>query len=147
MEGVTLHPLKQFSVPKGDVFHALKSTDEGYAGFGEVYLSHIKQGEVKGWKRHNRMTLNLIVISGAIRLVVFDDRENSKTCGQFMDFILSPATNYQRLTVSPCLWFAFQGLGEGVSILMNVIPEPHDATETDNKELTEIPFNFQWKDC
>ena len=146
MEGVALHPLKQFSVPKGDVFHALKSTDEGYVGFGEVYLSHIKQGEAKGWKRHNRMTLNLIVVSGAIRFTVFDDRENSKTCGQFRDFILSPATNYQRLTVSPGLWLAFQGLGEDVSILMNIIPEPHDATETDSRALAEIPFDFQWRD-
>lgn len=38
MEGVKLYPLKQIMVPKGDIFHALKSTDEGYAGFGEAYF-------------------------------------------------------------------------------------------------------------
>ena len=30
MEGVTVHPLKHIVVPKGDIYHALKSTDEGY---------------------------------------------------------------------------------------------------------------------
>ena len=29
MEGVTVHPLKHIVVPKGDIYHALKSTDEG----------------------------------------------------------------------------------------------------------------------
>jgi len=147
MEGVTLYPLKRFAVPKGDVFHALKATDEGYAGFGEVYLSRIKAEEVKGWKRHNRMVLNIVVVFGVIRFVVYDDRKNSKTHGQFREFVLSPATNYQRLTVAPGLWVAFQGIEKDVSILMNIIPEPHDSTETDNKELTKIPYNFEWKDC
>jgi dTDP-4-dehydrorhamnose 3,5-epimerase len=142
MEGITLHPLKRFSVPKGDVFHALKSTDEGYSGFGEVYLSHIKEGEVKGWKRHNRMTLNLVVVYGTIKFIVYDDRKDSKTYGQFREYTLSPETNYQRLTISPGLWFAFLGLDKDVSILMNIIPEPHDASETDNKELNEIPYTF-----
>jgi dTDP-4-dehydrorhamnose 3,5-epimerase len=143
MEGVTLYPLKRFAVPKGDVFHALKATDEGYAGFGEVYLSHIKEGEIKGWKRHNRMTLNLIAVFGTIEFIVFDNRKQSQTFGQFKEFVLSPETNYQRLTVAPGLWFAFRGMEKDISILMNIIPEPHDSTETDNKTLTEIPYNFK----
>ena len=50
MEGVAVHPLKHIVVPKGDIYHALKSTDEGYAGFGEAYFSQIEQGAAKGWK-------------------------------------------------------------------------------------------------
>ena len=44
MEGVTVHPLKHIVVPKGDIYHALKSTDEGYVGFGEAYFSQIEHG-------------------------------------------------------------------------------------------------------
>ena len=69
MEGVTLHPLKHITVPKGDIYHAMKFTDEGYCGFGEAYFSQIEQGQAKGWKRHNRMTLNLIVPIGAVKVV------------------------------------------------------------------------------
>lgn len=89
MEGVKLHPLKHITVPKGDIYHALKSTDEGYAGFGEVYFSQIGAGEVKGWKRHNRMTLNIVVPVGAIKFVIYDDREGSTTKGEFEEIILS----------------------------------------------------------
>lgn len=140
--GVSLHPLKHISVPKGDIYHALKSTDEGYTGFGEAYFSQIESGEVKGWKRHNRMTLNIIVPVGKIRFVIFDDREGSKTYGQFQEVTLSPEDNYQRLTLAPGLWMAFQGMDSKISMLMDIIPEPHDPTEASRKNLEEINFKF-----
>lgn len=140
--GVALHPLKHISVPKGDIYHALKSTDEGYTGFGEAYFSQIESGEVKGWKRHNRMTLNIIVPVGKIRFVIFDDREGSKTFGQFQEVTLSPEDNYQRLTLAPGLWMAFQGMDNKTSMLMDIIPEPHDPTEASRKDLKEIVYKF-----
>lgn len=142
IQGVELHPLKHIIVPKGDIFHALKSTDEGYAGFGEAYFSQIESGAVKGWKRHNRMTLNIIVPVGKIRFVVYDDREGSATNGKFQEVILSPESNYQRLTLAPGLWMAFQGMDKELSMLMDIIPEPHDPSEADRKDIEEIKFNF-----
>lgn len=142
MEGVSLSPLRHIIVPKGDIYHALKSTDEGFVGFGEAYFSQIEHGAVKGWKRHNRMTLNLIVPVGVVKFVVYDDRKNSSTYGQFEEVTLSPHNNYQRLTVAPGLWMAFAGMGENISMLMDVIPEPHDPHETDRIELNEIYYNF-----
>ena len=143
MEGVTLHPLKHISVPKGDVFHALKCSDEGFAGFGEAYFTQIESKQAKGWKRHNRMTLNLVVVYGKVTFVVYDDRENSKTKGQFEIITLSPNDNYQRLTVAPGLWMSFYGSDEKTSILMDIIPEPHDPSEADKKDLSEIRFDFK----
>lgn len=142
IQGVELHPLKHIIVPKGDIFHALKSTDEGYTGFGEAYFSQIESGAVKGWKRHNRMTLNIIVPLGKIKFVVYDDREGSTTNGKFQEIILSPESNYQRLTLAPGLWMAFKGMDNGISMLMDIIPEPHDPSEADRKDIEEIKFNF-----
>ena len=142
MEGVTLYPLKHIVVPKGDIYHAMKSTDKGYMGFGEAYFSQIEHGKAKGWKRHNRMTLNLIVLVGAIKFVIFDDRENSITYGQFQEIILSPENNYQRLTVVPGLWMAFYVEGEGVSMLRYIIPEPHDPSEASCMDLSAIDYQF-----
>lgn len=143
--GVELHPLKRITVPKGDILHALKSGDSGYVGFGEAYFSEIKNGEVKGWKRHNRMILNIVVVKGEIGFVVYDDRQDSHTYGEYMHFALSPDKNYSRLTLAPGLWMAFYGIGEGTSMLMDIIPEHHDPTEADKKELEEIPYAFPTK--
>jgi dTDP-4-dehydrorhamnose 3,5-epimerase len=142
IEGVNLHPLKHIIVPKGDLFHALKSTDEGYCGFGEAYFTQIESGKAKGWKRHNRMTLNLVVVYGKVTFVVYDDREGSTTKGQFQAITLSPAEDYQRLTIAPGLWMAFYGDDDNTSMLMDIIPEPHDPSEADRKDLSEIPYTF-----
>lgn len=142
MEGVYLYPLRHIIVPKGDIYHALKSTDEGYMGFGEAYFSQIESGEIKGWKRHNRFVLNLIVPVGEIKFVIYDDRGDSSTRGEFFEIILSPKANYQRLTIAPGLWMAFAGMGRETSILMDIIPKPHDPTESDRQELAVLHYNF-----
>lgn len=143
IEGVTLYPLRHIQVPKGDIYHALKCTDEGYCGFGEAYFSEIEHGAVKGWKRHNRMSLNIVVIKGEIGFVIYDDRKGSRTEGEFTEIRLSPNGNYQRLTLSPGLWMAFYGVAKDTSMLMDIIPEPHDPGEADRKDLSEIIFDFK----
>lgn len=143
IEGVSLHHLKQIYVPKGDLWHAFKANDDGFVGFGEAYLTQIKPHQVKGWKRHNRYVLNIVVIVGAVKFVIYDDRPDSATKGIFEEVILSPEGNYQRLTIAPGLWMAFAGASDSqTSILMDLIPELHSPEEADRKDLNEIPFNF-----
>ena len=147
IEGVDLYPLRHINVPKGDIFHILRATDPGYAGFGEVYISEIEQGEAKGWKRHNRMPLNIVVIKGAIGFVIYDDRPQSPTRGRFQTVVLSKPDNYQRLTVAPGLWMAFYGIAPDTSMLIDLIPEVHDPEEADRLDLSDIPFDFTTLSC
>ena len=143
IDGVELTPLKIISVDGGDVMHALKCNDKGYVGFGEAYFSHLKHGVVKGWKRHREMHMNLIVPVGEVRFVVYDGREASSTFGLFDDVILSRESNYQRLTIHPELWVAFQGRNYDGSMLMNIASIPHDPAESDIKDLNEIEYNWE----
>lgn len=142
IEQVILTPLRIIEGQTGNVMHALKAAEPSYNGFGEVYLSTVQLNCVKGWKKHRRMLLNIIVPVGAIRFVLYDDRAESKTFGKIQEIILSRA-NYQRLTVPPGVWMAFQGLSEGENMLMNVASIPHDPTEADNLDLnnTLIPYS------
>ena len=138
--GIEVTPLKIVSTPGGDVFHGIKASDAGFCGFGEAYFSTIQPSIIKPWKRHNRMTLNLVVIVGCIRFVVHDDRAGSPTQGLTESYVLGPHTNYCRLTVPPGVWMAFQGLSDTHSILLNVTDIPHDPTEVDRRTLGEIDY-------
>ena len=133
MDGVILTPLKQILNPKGDIFHAMKKSDNGYDGFGEAYFSTINKGDIKGWKKHTKMTLNLIVPVGEIEFVIYD--ENKK---EFFSVKLSQ-NNYQRLTVTPNLWMAFRGIDEE-NILLNLASIEHNSKESLNKEILEIKY-------
>lgn len=136
MDGIILTPLKIIPTPKGEVMHALKRSETSFVDFGEAYFSNVLHKEIKGWKKHTRMTLNLVVPVGEIRFVIFSDKQKS-----FFDVILGK-NNYQRLTISPNLWVAFQGIGTEQNLLLNLASLEHDPQEAENKELSEI--NFKW---
>jgi len=142
IDGVMLSPLKVIKVSGGDVFRAIKNDDSGYCGFGEAYFSTVNSGAVKAWKRHREMSLNLVVPSGRIRFVVYDDRQNSGSYGRFGEIILS-IDNYYRLTLPPMLWVGFQGVFENTSMLLNIANIQHRESEAEKKELNEI--NYDWE--
>ena len=134
IDGVLLTPLKIIPNIKGDILHALKASSPGFGGFGEVYFSTIKQGAIKGWKRHNRMSLNLVVPIGEVEFALKDSRKTGSSHGKFVTLKLGVEKNYQRLTIPPEIWVAFRGLSE-TNILMNILAEEHDPDESDNLEI------------
>lgn len=133
MDGVTLTALKKIHHPKGDIFHAMKKSDPGFSGFGEAYFSTVHSGDIKGWKKHTQMTLNLVVVSGEIEFVVHNGTD-------FFSARLSHE-NYQRLTVEPGLWVAFRGIGES-NMLLNLANLEHDPLEAVNIDINE--FSYEW---
>lgn len=142
VEGVLLTPLKQIFHPKGDVFHGMKNSDPGFAGFGEAYFSTIHYTDTKPWKKHLRMTLNFVVPVGEIRFVIYDDRKLSSTYEQFFDIVLG-TDNYQRITIPPNVWVAFSGIGAGLNLLLNIANLEHDPMEIERKESLEN-INYKW---
>lgn len=139
IKDVLMTKLDVIDTPGGNVMHGMKKTSDGYSGFGEAYFSQIEEGVVKAWKRHQKMTLNLIVPVGEIRFVLFDDRRASNT--QFQEVIISK-DNYCRLTVPPMVWMGFQGLSDGGSMLLNIADIEHSPHEVDKKNIGQIEFNW-----
>ena len=138
MDGVILSTLKKIYHPKGDIFHIIKKSDVGFSGFGEAYFSTINQGDIKGWKKHTEMILNLVVPFGEIEFVVYN--EISK---KFFNIKISQK-NYQRLTVKAGLWLAFKGIGEH-NVALNLSNIEHNENETINIDLKDINYNWNYK--
>ena len=139
IDDVIITPLEIIETFGGNVMHAMKKTDLGYADFGEAYFSEIEKNKVKAWKRHREMTLNLIVPLGKIKFVLFDDRKESNN--RFQEVIISKE-NYCRLTVPPMIWVGFKGLSSFKSILLNIASIPHNPKEVDKKEIDKIEFDW-----
>lgn len=137
LDGVLVTPLREIEAPLGGVLHALKASSPGFAGFGEAYLAEIHEGAIKSWRKHLRHTLNLVVPVGGVRFVVRDER------GTFASHRIGRALgNYARLTVPPKLWLAFQGLGPGTSLILDITDGEHDPAECEAEPLET--FAFDW---
>lgn len=135
MDGIVLTALKRISHPKGDILHAMKKSDKGFDGFGEAYFSTINKNDIKGWKKHTEMTLNLVVPIGEIEFVIYDEINK-----QFFNIKLSE-NNYQRLTIKPNYWLAFRGLNNH-NILLNLASLEHDPNESETRTLESIVYDW-----
>lgn len=136
LDAVHVTPLKRMSTPGGDVLHAMKRTDAGYAGFGEIYFSWVECDAVKAWKRHIRMTMNLVVPVGSIRFVFYVEGETRFRTEEI------GVERYVRLTVPPGVLFGFKGLARPQSLLMNLASIPHDPEEVERFSPDE--FKYAW---
>lgn len=133
---ILVTPLRRVVVAGGDVLHAMKRFDAGYIDFGEAYFSLIESRAVKAWKRHLRMTLNLVIPIGLAKFVFMDDD------GRFREEVVGEKC-YVRLTVPPGIWFGFQGLAKPHSLILNVADISHDPDEIERKNFAEIDYEWE----
>lgn len=136
LDAVLVTLLPRIPTAGGDVMHAMKQSDAGFTGFGEAYFSWLEAGAVKAWKRHSRMTMNLVVPVGRVRFVFFSEADNV-----FRVEEIGPE-RYARLTVPPGIWFGFQGLQQPENLLLNLASIPHDPSEAERRNRDEIHFDW-----
>ena len=136
LNDILVTPLARMAAAGGDVRHAMKSTDSGYAGFGEAYFSSVSMGAVKAWKLHTQMTMNIIVPVGRVRFAF-----HLRGTDEFRVEELG-ADRYARLTVPPGIWFGFQGMAASDSMLLNIANIAHDPAEVQRAATSEIKFDW-----
>lgn len=143
IEGVQVIPLRRIPDERGTIFHMLRSTDEHFSRFGEIYFSTVYRGIVKGWHRHREMTLNYVCIHGRIKLVLYDDREGSKTRGELMEIFLGP-DNYSLAIIPPEVWNGFKGMSEPHAIVANCCTHAHDPSRSSRMDPFDNPIPYDW---
>lgn len=143
IKGVAVHPLRRIPDERGTVMHMLRADDPHFERFGEIYFSTVYPGTVKGWHLHHRMTLNYAVVSGMVKLVLYDDRGDSPTRHELMELFLGDQ-NYALVTVPPGVWNGFKGLGVTPAIVANCATEPHDPAEIERLDPLGGQIPYRW---
>ena len=143
INGVIIKALKQIEDDRGKVMHMIKNEIKNPIKFGEIYFSTINPGKVKGWNYHKIMTLNYALVSGKIKLVLYDDRLKSSTRGKIQEIVLSNE-NYSLVTIPPQIWISFKCIGEKIAIIANCADLPHDDNEIERKSFTDKTIPYDW---
>lgn len=64
------------------------------------------------------MTQRFTVPYGAMEIVLFDDRNDSKTKGMFNRILLNDHDSYKQLIVPPNVWYAFRAFIQGIQFII-----------------------------
>lgn len=145
IEGIHVRPLEVISDNRGRVMHMVRRDAPFFTVFGEVYFSVVNPSIVKAWKRHLRMTQRLAVPVGRIRLVAFDDREDSSTRGR-VQILEMGEDDYKLVQVPPGLWYGFAGIARAPSLIANCTDLPHDPAEAEARPLDDPRIPYTWEE-
>ena len=143
IEGVKIFPKKQIIDERGKIMHMVRNDDKNFTKFGEIYFSYSNPNTVKAWHLHKRMTVNYVCVVGKIKLVLFDDRKNSKTRGEIQEIFMT-TENYNLVSVPPGVWNGFKSIENKFSIIANCSDIPHDPEEMLRKPFDDPYFNYSW---
>ena len=138
MEKIKITNLIKIPTEGGDIFHGLKNSEDSYCGFGEAYFSNINFRKIKAWKRHLKMTCNLIVPRGKVKFVFYDEENDKKNILEIGE------DNYCRITILPKIWFGFEGLHNPSSLILNISNIPHSPNEIERKKIDSEKFNWSF---
>jgi dTDP-4-dehydrorhamnose 3,5-epimerase len=143
IEGVQITKLNKIDDDRGSILTMLRSDSKVFESFGEIYFSTIFNKAIKAWHLHQKAILNYACIKGKVKLVLYDDRERSKTYKNHQELILSP-DDYFMVTIPPLIWNGFQGIDINESIIANCMSLPHDEKEMVRKDPTDKYFAYNW---
>jgi dTDP-4-dehydrorhamnose 3,5-epimerase len=146
IEGVIIKKLDRIIDERGSVMHMLKVTDPEFKQFGEIYFSTAYPNIIKGWHVHKIMTLNYSVIKGTIKLVLFDDREDSSTKGEIQQVFIGDR-NYCLVSIPPGVFNGYKCIGVEEAIVANCSTHPHSRDEIERLDpfTDKIPYNWDIK--
>ena len=144
IDGVVVKPLRRIPDERGFIMHMLREDDPDFERFGEIYFSTIYPDVIKAWHLHREMTLNYAVVAGAIKLVLYDDRDNSPTRGEIQEIYIGQ-NNYQLVKIPPFIWNGFKGVGTEMAVVANCATLAHDSEEIIRKSPFDPDIPYDWE--
>ena len=133
---IKVQRLKIIKIPAGNIMRILKKKNLTKGGFGEAYFSKIKFRNIKAWKYHKKMFLNLTVPVGKVKFVFYSEKDNR------FRVIEIGEKKYSRITVPPKIWFGFKGIGKSESIILNITNIEHNPKEIIRRKKNQIKFKW-----
>ncbi|KJR99405.1 MAG: dTDP-4-dehydrorhamnose 3,5-epimerase [Peptococcaceae bacterium BRH_c4a] len=144
IQDLMVRDLKKIVDERGMVMHMLRSDSPMFNGFGEIYFSVVNPNIIKAWKKHNEMTQHFAVPVGSIRLVIYDDRKNSGTCGNIEELEIGE-DNYSLIKIPPGVWYGFKGVSPVPALIANCTDLPHDPRESEHISINSGIIPYVWK--
>lgn len=149
IDGVTVTKLKVIPDERGRLMEMMRSDDGDFVTFGQVYMTTAYPGAVKGWHYHKKQHDNMVVVSGMMKIVLYDMRDTSPTRGELVE-IFAGTHNPVRIHIPPGVCHGFKCISNEEAIVINTPTELYRYEDPDEFRIEahskEIPYDWSRKD-
>ena len=147
--GVKTKSLKVIPDERGRVMELLRNDDEIFIQFGQIYMTTAYPGVVKGWHYHKKQTDTFFCLKGMLKVVLYDNREDSVTQGEINEFFIGEH-NHLAVQIPNGVIHGFKCVSETEALVINVPTEPFDYQNPDSVRVdphsSDIPYSWERKD-
>jgi dTDP-4-dehydrorhamnose 3,5-epimerase len=148
IEGVKIKILKYIPDERGKLLEILRSDDEIFEKFGQVYITTAYPGVIKAWHSHKFQDDNLTCIKGMAKIVLCDLRKGSPTYKKINEFFAGEY-NPVLIHIPRLVWHGFKCISEEECIVLNIPTNVYNYESPDELRLPfnteEIPYNWERK--
>jgi dTDP-4-dehydrorhamnose 3,5-epimerase len=149
IEGVKIKRLKVIPDERGLLMEMMRDDDEFFRKFGQVYLSVVYPGVVKGWHYHKKQIDHFVFVKGMAKVVLYDTRESSATRGEINEYFMGDH-NPILLVIPPLVLHGMKGIGTEPAYLVNTPTEHYVHENPDEFRMApddpSIPYDWSRKD-
>jgi len=149
IDGVTMRKLTVIPDERGYLMEMLRSDWPEFEKFGQVYITAVYPGVVKGWHYHKIQTDHFVCVAGMAKVVLYDGREDSPTQGEVKEFFMGQL-NPILLKIPPGVMHGFKGISPEMALIVNIPTELYQYDHPDEYRLPphtdQIPYDWARKD-
>lgn len=146
IEGVVAHDIKNVVKNNGYLTEIYRREWLGADDdVDQIFQVVLHPGGISAWHTHEVTTDRLFVLTGTIKIVLYDGRQESPTYGMINEFrgsLLRP----QLIVVPPKVWHGVQNIGPQTAILLNIVDKAYQYEDPDHWRIAhtsaEIPYRF-----
>lgn len=123
----------------------LRSDDELFERFGQVYVTTAYPDVVKAWHMHKKQTDNMTCIKGVMKVALYDAREDSETFKEINEFFIGK-DNPILISIPPNVYHGFKAIGTEEAYMINIPTVLFNYKEPDEYRLLpdtkDIPYDW-----
>jgi dTDP-4-dehydrorhamnose 3,5-epimerase len=147
IHGVKVKKLKVIYDDRGHLMEILRSDDEIFDTFGQVYVTTVKPQVVKAWHYHKDQDDHFVCLYGKAQVALYDSRKDSPTYGMVNEFVMTPREPIL-LKIPRLVYHGFKGIAqEGESAILNVPTALYNYAAPDEHRVDafENDIDYDWK--
>jgi dTDP-4-dehydrorhamnose 3,5-epimerase len=149
IDGVEIKKLRLIPDERGFLMEILRSDDKFFQKFGQVYVSVVYPGVIKGWHYHKLQTDYIAVIKGMAKLALYDRREDSPTAGMVKELFIGEL-NPCLIKIPPLVLHGMKGIGQEPAYFLNCPTELYNYEKPDEYRVDPndptIPYDWRIKE-
>ena len=146
IKDVQIKKLKIIPDERGRLMEILRSDEELFQRFGQVYMTTAYPGVAKAWHYHKKQDDHFTCISGVMKVAIYDARKDSPTYKEVNEFIVS-LDDPKLIKIPKFVYHGFKCIGDKEAIVINVPTMPYNAKEPDEYRVdafnNDIPYDWR----